>query len=111
MAWLDPQNEDDVDLLGVVWPDGASLPEGVLKVYLAVAKSACIAYAPALPEGHTVPDSYRVAQAMQAANVYNAAVAAPGGDLDGGGYGLVAHPLDWQVKQLLRPQSGVGVIL
>lgn len=51
-----------------------------------------------------MPDAYRLAQAMQAANVYNAALAAPGGDLDGGSFGLVAHPLDWQVKQLLRPR-------
>lgn len=111
MPWLNPavEAEADADLLAAVWP---SMPEGaVLTVYLEAAKAACIAYAPTIPEGGPVPDAYRLAQAMQAANVYNAALAAPGGDLDGGSFGLVAHPLDWQVKQLLRPQTGVGVIL
>ncbi|WP_336625582.1 MULTISPECIES: hypothetical protein [unclassified Microbacterium] len=109
MPWLNPADESDVELLAVVWP---SMPDDpTLTVYLTAAKAACIAFAPALPEGGAVPDEYRLAQAMQAANIYNAALAAPGGDLDGGSFGLVAHPLDWQIKQLLRPQSGVGVIL
>ena len=111
MPWLDSEVEADLDLLGVVWPDGPTLEPAVLKVYLAVAKAACVAFAPALTEGQAVPDEYRLAQAKQAPNVYNAAAAAPGGEMDGGSFGLVAHPLDWQVKQLLRPRSGVGVIL
>ncbi len=111
MPWLDLENETDRELLEVVWPDSASLSDAVLSVYLSVAQAACIAYAPALPTDAAVPDAWRLAQAMDAANTYNAAVASPSGDVDGGTFGLVAHPLDWQVKQLLRPQSGVGVIL
>jgi hypothetical protein len=111
MDWINTAVEDDNELLEIVWPDGGSLTPNVLTVYLEVAKAACIAYAPTIPEDGDVPQAYRIAQAMQAANIYNAAQASPGGDFDGGGYGLTAHPLDWQVKQLLRPQSGVGVIL
>jgi hypothetical protein len=45
---------------------------------------------------------------MQARNVWNSEQASPGGNLDGSGFGLTIHPLDWQVKQLLRPRSVFG---
>ncbi len=63
---------------------------------------------PAVPVP-TIPDGWRLAQALQAQNAFNANNAAPGnGDFDGGGYGITAHPLDWQVKQLLRPKRAFG---
>jgi len=59
----------------------------------------------------TIPDGWRLAQALQAQNAFNANNAAPGnGDFDGGGYGITTHPLDWQVKQLLRPKRATGAI-
>lgn len=59
----------------------------------------------------TIPDGWRLAQALQAQNAFNANNAAPGnGDFDGGGYGITTHPLDWQVKQLLRPKRAIGAI-
>lgn len=112
-SWLDP--EEDAALIMSLWPDAPDDTDGVLSIYLNAAQEACTAYAPALQpddEGTvTVPDSYRLAQAMQAANLWNAAQASPGGDLDGGGYGLSTHPLDWQVQQLLRPRRALGAIL
>ncbi|WP_067197157.1 hypothetical protein [Microbacterium sp. XT11] len=105
--WLTP---DDPDLI-FLWPD-VPPNEQVAATYLAAAKDACLDYAPALPEGVTeIPDGWRLAQAMQARNIYNAAHASPGGEFDGGGYGITAHPLDWQVQQLLRPRRAMGAIL
>jgi len=121
--WLTAEDRDTVEAL---WPDAAGiLSDDVLGMYLAAAKAACLAYAPALPTpGLTivdgiiqqdttagVPDEYRLAQVMQARNTYNAAQASPGGEFDGGGYGITAYPLDGQVRQLLRPRQGVGAIL
>ncbi|WP_341935517.1 hypothetical protein MRBLWO14_001169 [Microbacterium sp. LWO14-1.2] len=60
--------------------------------------------------GDGIPDSWVLAQALQARNLYNSAKASPGGDMDGSGYGITAFPLDWQVQQLLRPRRAVGVI-
>lgn len=91
---------------------------------LAVAKSAVLAFAPDL-SGNTfvdddgyivnygdnvVPTNYRVAQLMQARNVWNSSKASPAGSFDNGEYGLTSFPLDWQVRQLLRPKRGVPVI-
>lgn len=113
----------DDAILAELWADAPENPD-VCNLYLNAAKSACLAYAPAQPaavlavvDGYLqsiappIPDEWRIAQAMQARNTYNAGLAAPGGEFDGGGYGLSAFPLDWQVKQLLRPQLGVGAIV
>lgn len=103
--WLTPDDSELDNLLEAAWTDA---PEGVaLRVFLAAAKTQCIAYAPTLAEGAPVPDDWRLAQVMQARNIYNAGAAPTGeGMADGSGYGISAYPLDWFVKQLLRPQAG-----
>lgn len=61
-----------------------------------------------------IPVSYRSAQLMQARNVWNSGQASPsGGDgFDNIGFGLTTtHPLDWQIKQLLRPRSVFGGVV
>lgn len=61
-----------------------------------------------------IPVSFRVAQLMQARNVWNSSQANPnGGDtFDGVGFGITTtHPLDWQIKQLLRPRSVFGGVV
>ncbi|WP_251439149.1 hypothetical protein [Microbacterium sp. USTB-Y] len=57
-----------------------------------------------------IPEGWRLAQILQAQNLYNANQAAPGGDFDGSGYGVTTHPLDWMVKQLIRPKQATGAI-
>lgn len=54
--------------------------------------------------------AFRDAQLMQARNAHNAALVAPAGDAGEGAYTLTPFPLDWKVKQLIRPKSGVPVI-
>ncbi len=95
------------------WPDAPSDygddGDDTLTTLLAVAQDAVIAYAPAVADPLTdIPDGYRHAQLMQARNVWNASKAsAGGGDIDGGQYGISAgFPLDWQVRQLIRPKHG-----
>lgn len=103
------------------WVD-APFDDDQLQELLDVAQNAVLAYAPALPTGElviiddvvvpadpeSIPVSYRVAQLMQARNVWNSSKASPAGDFDNGSYGLTSFPLDWQVKQLLRPRSVFG---
>ena len=95
------------------WADAPS-DDGELDNLLDVAKSAVVAYAPALvvtePPTDDVPTSYRVAQLMQARNVWNSSNASTSGQNDGSEYGLASFPLDWQIRQILRPKRGVPVI-
>jgi hypothetical protein len=83
----------------------------VTSAYLEVAKQSCLDYAP-LPAGigaDNIPENYRLAQAMQARNLYNAGLASPrSGDFDGSEYGAAVFPLDWTVQQILLPVIAFG---
>ena len=112
------------------WVDAPYDEDGgddTLTELLDVAKEAVLAFAPVLTQseddyilvdgilipntGEVIPTNYRVGQLMQARNVWNASKASPSsGDFDGTSYGLSSFPLDWQVRQLLRPKRGVPVI-
>lgn len=106
-TWLTANDEE----LPTLWPD-VPMNDDTTSLYLAAAKEACLAYAPTLPENVTqIPDGWRLAQALQARNIYNSARASAGGDMDGSGYGISAFPLDWQVQQLLRPRRAMGAIV
>lgn len=61
-------------------------------------------------EVQDIPDGWRIAQLLQARNIWNSGKATPSGDFDGGQYSLTTFPLDWQVRQLIRPKRGVPVI-
>lgn len=67
---------------------------------------------PTFPTSAAVPGNFKLAAVLQARNAFNAGQAAPspGGEFDNGGYGISSYPLDWQVKQLLRPIRGLGAI-
>lgn len=89
------------------WADAPRL-DIVLYEVLWTSKQQVIAYAPALVMASVVPLNYRTAQLMQGRNIWNAAKVAP----DSGGFGegtfvIRPFPLDWMVKQQLRPATAV----
>jgi hypothetical protein len=117
----------DTETARKLWRD-APADDAVLVLYLSAAREACLAFAP-LPEdddstggygedpyggyggGSDIPDRYLLAQVMQARNSWNSGKASPSdGVFDGSGFGIGTAPLDWQVKQLLRPQRALGAI-
>lgn len=90
------------------WVDAREMADITLWRLLETAKGDVLEFAPVLAEGVPIPERYRAAQLMQARNRWNAALANPAtgdGGLDG--FTLTVFPLDWQVKQLLRPTRGV----
>lgn len=113
-TWHTPETARDQ------WAD-APLDDNDLVELLEVAQQAVLAYAPALPEddvtvedgyvipaAQNIPANYRRAQLMQARNIWNASNASTGGEFDGSSYGITTHPLDWQIKQILRPRTVFG---
>jgi hypothetical protein len=109
------------------WADAPFDEDGgddTLTELLVVARGAVLAFAPTLDgtfivedgiivsvDDDTIPTAWRTAQLMQARNVWNSAKASPdAGAFDGGSYGLSSFPLDWQIRQLLRPKRGKPVI-
>jgi len=68
-------------------------------------------YAPALSDSAPVPERYRAGQLMQARNTYNASLTNGGEPIDlGGGVVISPRPLDWAVKQLVRPAKALKAV-
>lgn len=104
------------------WGVGAP-SEARLSELLAVSEQQCIAYAPVpvdltglflgVLEGdeeppQVIPAGHREAHFVQARNIWNATKVAPGSTTYGPDDMTISlHPLDWHVKQLLRPRTGV----
>ena len=90
--------------------DGGPSDDGDLYRLLEVARDQVEAFAPVLAAGAAVPERYRAAQLMQARAVQNAYVSNGDQQTDlGGGLIVSVRPLDWNVKQLLRPKSATKV--
>lgn len=84
------------------WNDA---PEDDRTLYelLHVARHAIIEFAPALAEDEAIPLNYVNAQLVQARNIWNDARGDSSGELGDGTFTSKPFPLDWEVKQLLRP--------
>lgn len=90
--WLDAPDDDDV-----------------LQRYLDAAHEACVAYAPALGEGDPVPEGYKMAEAQQARAIYRSLTAGRSDDYGNDDIAVTVFPLDWNIRQLLRPRRVRGL--
>ena len=93
-----------------VWADAAHIDDAALYDLLDVARRDVEAYAPALADTDPVPPWYRQAQRMHAEDIWNASRVGPSGDDGTDTFQLRPFPLDWMIKQLLRPRTGVPVV-
>jgi len=93
------------------WPDAEVVPDHVLWELLEIAKHQVIEFAPVLATGALIPHHYVKGQLMQARNILNSSRvdAASGGDGEDT-FMIRSFPLDWMVKQQLRPLRGIPVV-
>lgn len=106
-GWVTPEELSQAPFASV-WTDGADLDEDTAELFLASARDQCVAFAPA-PTGDEdapVPQSFRLAQVMQARALWRSGKAGSGDQIGGGEFAVTVFPMDWTVKRLLRPQSG-----
>lgn len=97
-----------------VWAEAEDIPDTLLTDLLFIARSSVEAYAPALPADTPAgrcPVAYRHAQLMQTRNLWNATQVDSGGGFGGDDYTIRPMPLDWIIKQILRPKTAVPVAL
>lgn len=109
-AWIVVEDSDGWVTLDLARQEWAQAPDSdaLLFSLLDAAHTAVVAFAPAM-DG-PVPPAYRRAQLMQARAVWTASSATTGERVGDEEYSVTVWPLDWNVKQLLRPKHGVPVI-
>ncbi|MGV8851716.1 MAG: hypothetical protein ACOH1M_04000 [Rhodoglobus sp.] len=93
------------------WIDAPESDE-LLQDLLDVAEQSVIAYAPKLVapvegEAEVIPTNYRYAHLQQTKNLWNAGRVDSGGGVGEGEFVFRPHPLDWVIKQILRPRRAV----
>ena len=98
--------DPDDDRLTVLWAGAADYGDD-LAFPLAVAATQCGLFAPALPAGADVPEHWVAAQVLQCRALVRAGVVGDGdrAGLDGADV-VTVFPMDWTVKNLLRPRRG-----
>lgn len=88
----------------------ADAPDDDVQAYrlLEIAKGACLDFLDVDEDAPTssVKFAWREAQRMQARNLWNAARVSSDGSYGDGVYAITPRPLDWAIKQLLRPNRG-----
>ena len=92
--------------LAVLWAGAADYTVDGLGLPLYVAAVQCANFAPTLDVGATVPENWVAAQIMQCRALVRAGIVGDG-DRAGDVEGVVVFPMDWTVKNLLRPRRGV----
>jgi len=103
----------DIESARDEWGDDAPFNDDVLTELLEVSKLQIIAYAPTLPEPEdpeaeeVIPTNYRLGQLRQAQNLWTAGQVDSSGEIGDGSFAVRPHPLDWVIKQILRPRRGV----
>lgn len=92
------------------WSDARRIADRRLWVLLDIARTQVSDYAPQLLDGQLPPIAYREAQLMQARNLWNASRVDPSGSEGGDSFAVTPFPLDWTIKQLLRPKRARPVV-
>lgn len=98
-----------LDSARVEWND-APVQDVRLFQVLELARQQVTEYAPALVADAAVPFNYRQGQLMQARNLLNAGTVSPDGGMGAEDFVLRPFPLDWMVKQILRPKRAVPTV-
>lgn len=105
----DPTGWQTLDSARNEWTD-APYNDVQLFELLDIAAGQVLVYAPALVVGARIPTAYATAQLMQARNIWNASKVNPSGDMGDGSFVITPKPLDWMIKQILRPKRAVPVM-
>lgn len=91
------------------WRDAAQLTDDDLQAYLDAAQDAVWAYGRnlTLPDDEPVPTAipagWRKAHLLQTRNSWNTSKTDPAGFVGSGEFEVRPFPMDWMVKQLIRP--------
>lgn len=104
MKWI--LNGSD-ERLPELWPGSVDLTDAALELVLAAAAEACEAFQPRAAAANLadeLPASWVYAQILQARGIARAGTTGTG-DTAGFGETVTVYPMDWNVKQLLRPRK------
>ncbi len=118
--WYSVATPEEAQRLLAAWPDAPVEQQELCGFLIDLAREQVLAYAPPYPDPElTTKDVWTqawdldpaprfiYAQLMQAQNLWNAGRAQQDGGVGTEGYSFVPRPLDKNIRQIIRPVSGV----
>lgn len=109
MQWILSGSDERLPEL---WPGSVDLTEDALELVLAAAAEACEAFQPravALNTANELPASYVLAQILHARGLARAGTTGSNDNAGFPGETVTVFPMDWQVKNLLRPKKAPAI--
>lgn len=88
-----------------IWPDAADIDPTVFDTLMRTANALCAAYAPALSEDATIPDSYKLAEIFQARDTWSKSQGGNREEYGPDGMAIPVYPLVFAARDLLRPKT------
>lgn len=98
-------NFNDLEFVIRHWPEAEYLDNRELETLLATAYGLCVAYAPALSEGESVPDSWRLAEVITARDIWSRMAGGNREEIGPDGMVIPTAPLIFLARDLLRPRT------
>lgn len=98
-------NQSNESFIGEVWADSVNINPAVLDMLLSAANELCVAYAPTLSEGDVIPDSWLLAEILQARHIWSQASGGDAQQVNADGFVIPTYPLVFAARDLLRPKS------
>lgn len=106
----DPDSQwHTLDTIREDWADGETISDAMLWTLLEIVRGQIAEFGTTLT-GAAALDATQYAQRLQVRNTWNAAKVSPTGGLGEDDFVIRPFPLDWHVKQILRPKRGVPVV-
>lgn len=88
-----------------IWPEAVDIDTATLDQLLSTANSLCIAYAPVLAVGATVPGNYLMAEVFTARDLWSKMSGGNREEYGPDGLAIPAAPLIYEARNLLRPKT------
>lgn len=98
-------NAGNEDLVFNVWPDAADIEPSTFGWLMSTSHTLCSAYAPTLPEGAIVPDSWKLAEIFQARDTWSKFQGGNSEQYGPDGMSIPVLPLVFVARDLLRPKT------
>jgi hypothetical protein len=98
-------NEGEESIVHSAWPEAEDIEPGLYNVLFSTANSLCVAYAPAIPEGAQISDSYKLAEIFQARDLYGQMMSGNREEYGADGLPIPVTRLNYLARDLLRPKS------
>ena len=96
--------DTEYNFIREIWAEIDHMPPEIVAAYLNAANYVCDSFAPSLAEGSTIPDSWKLAEILQAKHIWSRSRSGNRDSIGADGYEISTYPLVLEARGLIRPK-------